>query len=158
MVLAQIYEKVNDFPKAREVYERLLSVNPDSLYALNNLAYLYAERLDQLDKAYDLAQKARSLQPADPSIADTLGWILYKKGDYQQALTLLQESARKLPNNPEIQFHLGMASYMMGDMDDARTAFRQAAAAANDFPGKDEVQRQACVAGGCRRQIDEAIE
>ena len=141
-VLAPIYEKANDFPKAREVYERLLSAKPHSLYALNNLAYLYGERLDQLDKAYDLAQKARSLQPEDPSIADTLGWILYRKGDYQQALTLLQESARKLPSNPEIQFHLGMASYMMGEMDDARTAFRQAAAAANDFPGKDEVQRR----------------
>jgi len=140
--LAMIYERMNDFPKAREAYEKALSAKPDSVPALNNLAYLYGERFDLLDKAHDHAQKARALQPADAGIADTLGWILYKKGDYQQALKLLQESARKLPENPEIQFHLGMASYMMGQMDSARAAFLRAAAAANDFQGKEEVQRR----------------
>ena len=155
MVLALIYERMNDFPKARDAYEKLLAVKPDSPHALNNLAYLYAERLDQPDKAYDLAQKARALQPADAGIADTLGWILYKKGNYQQSRTLLQESAQKLPNNPEIQFHLGMASYMMGDMDAARTAFRQAAAAANDFPGKEEVRRKLALLEGVEGKATE---
>ena len=121
---------MNEFAKARDAYEKLLSTKPDFPPVLNNLAYLYAERLDELDKAHDLAQKARALQPGDAAIADTLGWILYKRGDYKQALALLQESAQHLPNNPEIQFHLGMANYMMGRTDEARTAFRQAAAAA----------------------------
>ena len=92
MMLALIHERMNDFPKAREAYEKLLAVKPDSPPALNNLAYLYAERLDQPDKAYNLAQKARALQPADAGIADTLGWILYKKGNYQQSLILLQSA------------------------------------------------------------------
>jgi tetratricopeptide (TPR) repeat protein len=142
MVLAQIYERMSDFPKARDAYEKLLAVKAESPYALNNLSCLYAERLGDLDKAYDLAQKARALLPAEAAVADTLGWILYRKGDYQKSLALLEESARKVPHNPEIQFHLGMASYMMGDMNTARAAFRQAAAAANDFPGKEEVQRR----------------
>ena len=142
MVLAQTYERMNDFPKARDSYERLLKVNPDSPFALNNLAYLYSERLDQLDKAYNLAHKAKGLLPADPVIADTLGWILYKKGDYQKALTSLQESAIRLPNNPEVQFHLGMASYMMNDRDEARRAFHQAMAASKDLAGREEVQRR----------------
>ena len=142
MVLAQTYERMNDFPKARDSYERLLKVNPDSPFALNNLAYLFSERLDQLDKAYNLAHKARGLLPTDPVIADTLGWILYKKGDYQKALTSLQESAIRLPNNPEVQFHLGMASYMMNDRDGARRAFHQAMAASKDLAGREEVQRR----------------
>jgi Flp pilus assembly protein TadD len=108
---------------------------------------LYAERLNELDKAHDLAQKARALQPGDAAIADTLGWILYKRGDYKQALALLQESAQNLPNDPEIQFHLGMASYMMGRTDEARTAFRQAAAAPADFPGKEEAKRRLALLG-----------
>jgi tetratricopeptide (TPR) repeat protein len=142
MTLALIYTQQNDFPKARDAYERLLSKQADFAPALNNLAYLYAEKLNQLDKAYDLARKARTLQPGDPSTADTLGWILYKRADYQQALTLLQESAGKLPNLPEIQFHLGMAAYMMGQTEVARTAFQQAASAPADFPGKEESQRR----------------
>ena len=91
---------------------------------------------------YDLAKRARAQQPSDAAIADTLGWILYKRADYQQALTLFQESVQNLPDNPEIQFHLGMANSMMGRTDDARTAFRKAVAAPADFPGKEQSQRQ----------------
>jgi Flp pilus assembly protein TadD len=136
--LALIYEREKDYPKTRDAYEKLLAVNPNSVPALNNLAYLYAEQLNELDKAYDLARKAHDLQPEDTATADTLGWVLYKRGDYQQALTILQESAEKSPDTPEIQFHLGMTAYMMGQTDLARTALRKAANAPNDFPGKDE--------------------
>jgi len=69
--------------------------------ALNNLAYLYAERLNQLDKAYGLARKARALKPEDPASADTLGWILYKRADFEQALTLLKESAKNSRTTPK---------------------------------------------------------
>ena len=142
MVSASLYERINEFAKAQAAYEKLLSIKPDFPPVLNNLAYLYAERLGELDKAYDLAQRARALQPGDAAIADTLGWILYKRGDYKQALALLQESAQNLPNNPEIQFHLGMANYMMGRTEEAQTAFRQAVATAGDFPGREEAKRQ----------------
>src|SRR5213079_682741 len=86
MILALLYERTSDFAKARDAYERLLSINPNLVTALNNLACLYADRLRDLDKAYDLARKARELQGNDPAIADTFGWILSKRSDYQQAL------------------------------------------------------------------------
>src|SRR5207302_85510 len=108
----------------------------------NNLAYLYTEHLNDLDKAYELARKARAVQPQDPAVTDTLGWIFYKRGDYQQALSLLQESAEKAPDNPEIQFHLGMTAYMMGQTDIAKVAFKKAATTAKDFPSKDESKRR----------------
>jgi tetratricopeptide (TPR) repeat protein len=138
MTLGLLYEQMKDYPKERDAYEKLLAINPDFVPALNNLAYLYTERLDDLNKAYDLARKAHDLQPQDVSVADTLGWVLYKRGDYQQALTILQESAEKAPDNPEIQFHLGMTAYMMGQTDLAKVALKKAASATKDFPGKDE--------------------
>jgi tetratricopeptide (TPR) repeat protein len=142
MTLALVYDLMKDFPKARDAYEKLLSTEPNFVPALNNLAYLYTERLNNLDKAYDLARKARELLGQDPSVGDTFGWVLYKRGDYQQALTILQESAGKAPDNPEIQFHLGMTAYMMGQTDMARVVLRKAASAAKDFPGKDESKRR----------------
>src|SRR4029077_20225809 len=90
----------------------------------------------------DLARKARHLRANDPSIGDTLGWVLYKRGEYQQALTTLQESAEKAADNPEIQFHLGMTAYMIGQTDIARAALQKAATAAKDFPGKNESKRR----------------
>ena len=118
---------MKDYPKARDAYEKLLSTAPNFVPALNNLAYLYAEHLNNLDKAYDLARKARELQGQDASIGDTFGWVLYKRGDYQQALPILQESAGKAADNPEIQFHLGMTAYMMGQTDLAKVALKKAA-------------------------------
>jgi tetratricopeptide (TPR) repeat protein len=142
MTLALVYDRMKDYPKARDAYEKLLSTQPNFVPALNNLAYLYAERLNNLDKAYDLARKARELQGQDASIGDTFAWILYKRGDYQQALPILQESAGKAVDNPEIQFHLGMTAYMMGQTDLAKVALKKAAGAAKDFPGKDESKRR----------------
>ncbi len=142
MTLALLYERTNDFPKARDAYERLISIDPNFISALNNLAYLYADRLNDLDKAYDLARKARELQRDDPAVADTFGWVLFKRGEYQQALAILQESAAKLPDSPEVQFHLGMTAYMTGQTDLARVALQKAARATKDFPGKDESKRR----------------
>lgn len=147
MTAALIHNQKNDYARASEFYEKLLAVNPNSVTALNNLAYIYNEYLNQIDKAYDLARRARSLQSQDASVADTLGWILYKRADYQQALRLLQEAATKLPDQPEVQFHLGMANYMMGQAAAARTAFQRAATATTDFPGKAEIPRRLALLG-----------
>jgi tetratricopeptide (TPR) repeat protein len=142
MTLALLHERTNDFASARDAYERLLLINPNSISALNNLACLYADRLDDLNKAYDLARKARELHANDPAIADTFGWVLSKRGDYQQALPILQASGAKLPDSPEVQFHLGMTAYMMGQTDLANAALQKAASASKDFPGKEESKRR----------------
>src|SRR5437899_4613097 len=142
MPVALVYNRMNDYPKSRDAYEKLLATQPNFVPALNDLAYLYTEHLNNLDKAYELASKARGLQGQDPAVGDTLGWVLYKRGDYQQALPILQESAQKAADNPEIQFHLGMAAYMMGQTDLARVALQKAVRATKDFPGKGESKRR----------------
>ncbi len=147
MTLAIIREKEKDYPKARDAYEKLLVLNPKFVPALNNLSYLYAEQFNQPDKAFELAQKARTLDSANPAVADTLGWAAYKRGDYQQALTLSQESATKVGDNPEIEFHLGMANYMMGQADAARAAFQKALAAPGNFPSKSKAQSRLALLG-----------
>jgi tetratricopeptide (TPR) repeat protein len=141
MQLAMINEQLKHFDAARDAYEKLLTVAPNFPLALNNLAVLYSEHLGQLDKAYDLAKRAKEAANV-PHIADTLGWILFKRGDYSNALPLLQEGAGKLPDSPEIQFHLGMAHYMLGEEGPARLVLQKAADAVKDFPQKDEARRR----------------
>ena len=135
-----IYERTGDFAKARDSYEKVLALNPNFIPALNNLAYIYSEKLNNLDRAGELARKARELAPAEPSVQDTLGWVLFRQGKYQEAAELLEQSASKSPGKGEIQFHLGMANYMMGRLDEARAALEKAVAASGDFPGKDEAK------------------
>lgn len=142
MQVGMIYDTMKDYPKARDAYENAIAANPSFTPALNNLSYLYSERLNDPDKALPLAKKASDLAPGDPAAADTLAWILYKKGDYAHARTLIEDSASKMSGEPEVLFHLGMIRYMMGDEDLARQALQQAAASTADFPGKQDAARR----------------
>ena len=141
MLMGVIHNQEKNYQAAADAYEQLLVINPQFSPALNNLAYIYSEFLGQLDRANELAQKARTLHPADPATADTLGWILYQKGQYAAALNLLQEAADKLAGEPEIQGHLGMVHYMMDDVAPARAAFKTALGSNQAFPGRDECTR-----------------
>jgi tetratricopeptide (TPR) repeat protein len=139
MLLGNLYQDDNQIDKARETYEQLVSIDPNNGPAMNNLAYIYSQNQGDLDKADAMAEKARAILPGDPGVADTLGWILYKKGDYRHALALLQESASRPPVSPEVFYHLGMADYMMDIPDAALTAFRQAQQSPSTFTGKDGI-------------------
>jgi tetratricopeptide (TPR) repeat protein len=140
MQLATLQEQLKNYPAARDAYEQLLAISPNSLTALNNLATFYSEQFGDIGKALDFARKARDLAPDVPQIADTLGWILFKKGDYGSALPLLQEAAVKLSNLGEAEFHVGMAYYMLGQEEPSRATLQKAVSAAADFPGKDEAR------------------
>ncbi len=140
LLLASIYERTKDYASARDTYETLLLAEANNALALNNLAVIYSEHLQQLDKALDLAKKARDLAPNEAHLADTLGWIMFRKGDYYSAARTLIESANKLPNEAEVQFHAGMAHYMIGEEAPARLALHKAIDADAKFPGKDEAR------------------
>lgn len=143
--LGMVHHQLANYKAARDAYEKLLVVDSRFFPALNNLASLYSEQFNELERAYTLATSARELRRDDPIAGDTLGWILYKRGDYRRALPLLQESADKLPKSSEIQFHLGMTQYMLGNEVASRAAFERALAGAQDFRGKDEAQARLAI-------------
>src|SRR4029077_9634170 len=140
LLTGMIYSQMKEFNKARDAYEKVIVANPTLLSALNNLAYLYAEKLNDLKRASELAEKARLIAPTNPAVLDTLGWITYKQGGYQKAADLLGESVAKSPDNAEIQFHFGMAELMMGRTDAARAALEKAVGSASDFEAKEEAR------------------
>lgn len=140
-LLGSLQESQKDFKAAREAYEAALRVNPKLAAALNNLAYIYSDHLVDLDKALDTAQRAREALPAQPEVADTLGWIHFKRGQYPQALALLTESAERLPDNADVRFHLGLAAYMSGLEADARRHLEQALKLAPNLAGGADARR-----------------
>lgn len=142
MMMASIQDRLKNFPEAAIAYERALAANATNLVILNNLACLYSERLNQPEKALQMAQKAQMLAPENPAVADTAGWVLSKRGEYARALVLLQPSAEKLLAYPEAQYHLAMTHYMLGEEVPARLAFERALQSKQDFPGRTESERR----------------
>lgn len=147
MLIAVINEQQNNFAVARDSYEKVVAISPKFAVALNNLAFLYSERFGELEKAFQLAQRAREALPLDPNIADTLGWIVFKKGQYARAVSLLSEAAEKLTKSAEAQFHVGMAQYQMGAEKPAKAAFERALALNATFVGANEARQALAVLG-----------
>lgn len=137
--VAAISARLGQPEKAIGAYERVLSKNPNSASTLNNLACLYLEQPSQLEKAHALARKARAQMPSDPAIADTLGWVCFKKKDFPQALGLLRESSSQLAENAEVLYHYGMACYAMGLWMDAIPVLEKASALPQEFSSKSEI-------------------
>lgn len=154
LTLALLHENAAEYEKARDMYESVLALQPENAAVMNNLAYLYLVRLKDAAKGYDLAKRARTLRPDDAAVADTLGWALYLRREYPQALAALQEAVLKLGTHGEVQYHLGMAYYAMGQTEPAREALTKALAGEGKFPGKEEAERRlALLSGGEKAEM-----
>ena len=95
-------------------YRRAIERAPDNPILLNNLAYLLAGDPATRDEAVRLAERAHGLAPQSPVVADTLGWILYLKGDLPRAEALLAAAAKAAPGIAEVRYHLGMVYAKQG--------------------------------------------
>jgi tetratricopeptide (TPR) repeat protein len=112
--LAVIEEIQGDKGKAIQDYRKVVGANPSEAEAFNNLAYLLAESSQSVDEALKYAQRSVELAPAKPAYAETLGWILYKKGLYTSAVPYL-EKASSASASAIGKYHLAMAYAKTGD-------------------------------------------
>ena len=130
--LGVLYEYNGDREKAVEHYEAAIRAEPNLGEAKNNQAYLFAEKGENLDRALDLAQEAKALMPDDPNTADTLGWVLYRRGVPSAAIGYLKEAVAATragdPNLGLIRHHLALAYEASGDKKQAKEVVEQAIA------------------------------
>jgi len=70
---------------------------------------------------------------------DTLGWIYYKKGLNDSAITELEESVEKMKDSPTVRYHLGMAYLKKGDKDRAKTQLEKALSLNKNYEKADEI-------------------
>jgi tetratricopeptide (TPR) repeat protein len=94
-----------------------------------------------MNKALSLAQKAKEKFPEDPKIMDTLGFVYYKKGLYDSAISEFKDSLKKIPDNAMVRFHLGLTYYDKGDKDRAKAEFKKALDIDQKFEKADEARR-----------------
>ena len=141
MILGMIHERNKEIDKAKAKYEEVLKLNPKFGPAANNLAYILGEEGANLDQALSYAQTAREQQPNDPSVADTLGWIYYKKNAYLKASSLLKEAVEKSPNNPIIHYHYALAQQKNGDLAGAKKSLQASLKLSETFPGAEDAKK-----------------
>ena len=123
--LAHIEETKGNHEQAMKNYRDVVAADPGNAQALNNLAYLTSEYANQPSEALQYAQKAQELAPQNLEYADTLGWILYRKGVYPSALKYLERSGSQR-GNVVWKYHLAMAYTRTGDLKRGRELFEAA--------------------------------
>ncbi len=106
---ARIADQLGDSAGAIAILEPPLRKDGDHVGALNLVGYLLADRNERLADAERYLAKARDLQPGDPAILDSWGWLLYRKGRVREAVRVLERAARFSPREPEILVHLATA-------------------------------------------------
>jgi len=127
--------------EARQRYERLVEAAPRAAVASNNLAWMYASRGEQLDRALQLAQAAVAELPDHPEVNDTLGFVYLRKQLPSLAIPPLRLAVEKKPGEPMFHYHLGLAFAQTGDKVAARRSLEQALKLRPDFEGADEARR-----------------
>lgn len=109
----------------------VLEKHPDDANALNALGFTLADRGERLDEAQTLLEQAIKQKPNDAAILDSWGWLQYRRGHLDEAVTYLQR-AYKLVDDPEIAAHLGEVLWELGRKSEARRIWSEASKRAPD--------------------------
>ncbi|MDM8554521.1 tetratricopeptide repeat protein [Desulfococcaceae bacterium HSG7] len=123
--LGVVYDKQGLKQASIETMKHVIGLDPKHHNALNYLGYTYTELGENLDEAELLITRALKIKPDDGYITDSLGWVHYKKGNYDTALQFLQKAAALVPDDPIILEHLGDAYMKMNTPDKALKYYRR---------------------------------
>jgi tetratricopeptide (TPR) repeat protein len=106
-VQGSIYERQKKYDQAEQAFRQVLQQDPNNSMTLNYLGYMLADRNTHLEEALTMVKKALDLDPQNYNYIDSLGWVYFKLGNYDQAEENLRKAADKSPNDATIQDHLG---------------------------------------------------
>ena len=92
---------------------------------MNYLGYTYADMGIELDEAERLVLMALETQPDDGYIIDSLGWVYYKKGLFDRAVSVLEKAVSLVPDDPTILEHMADAYLKIGAKEKALEFYRR---------------------------------
>jgi tetratricopeptide (TPR) repeat protein len=139
---AQFYEQQGKIDVAVAGYESLYKGNPRAQQlAANNLAMLLVTyRTDQasLDRARDLT--SAFVTSNNGMLLDTVGWVRFKRGEFEEALPTLERAVERAPDARVIRYHLAMTQLELGLRDRARDNLESVLSGTATFQGADEAR------------------
>lgn len=137
LYLAERELTARNYKAAAAQYQSLLSLQPNNLVVLNNLAWVLGELGDA--KAVDYAERAVALAPNSAMALDTLGMLLANKGETDKALTHLEQARKLAPERYDIRLNFARTLAKAGRKDAARKELEDLQAVQVDFPGKSQI-------------------
>ncbi|MCF3193694.1 MULTISPECIES: tetratricopeptide repeat protein [Pseudomonas] len=116
---AMLAEKRNDLDQMERDLRAIIKREPDNAMALNALGYTLSDRTTRYAEAKALIQQAYDLNPDDPAVLDSLGWVNYRLGNLDEAERLLRQALERFPDQ-EVAAHLGEVLWANGKQREAK--------------------------------------
>lgn len=116
-------ERQNDFVRSEQDLRTILEQDADNAMALNALGYTLTVHTTRYEEAHELILRALKLNPGDPATIDSLGWVSFRLGRYDEALKHLRNALSKLPD-PEVAAHLGEVLWVTGQQEEATSIWQ----------------------------------
>ncbi|QJI27355.1 tetratricopeptide repeat protein [Pseudomonas sp. ADAK18] len=112
-------EKRNDLAQMEKDLRLIIKRDPDNAMALNALGYTLSDRTTRYAEAKTLIEQAHQLNPEDPAVLDSLGWVNYRLGNLDEAERLLRQALERFPDQ-EVAAHLGEVLWAQGKQREAK--------------------------------------
>lgn len=130
---AMLAEKRDDLSQMEKDLRAILKREPDNAMALNALGYTLSDRTTRYAEAKALIEQAHRLNPEDPAVLDSLGWVNYRLGNLDEAERLLRQALERFPDH-EVAAHLGEVLWAKGNHREARKVWGKALEQQPDSP------------------------
>lgn len=125
-VLGTLLEKMNRFEESIKSMEKVLDIDPQHADALNFIGYSYADRGIHLEQAEKMIIQALKMKPDNGYILDSLGWVHFKKNEFDSSLKHLKRALELVPDDANITEHLGDVYLKIGQDKEALDYYRKA--------------------------------
>lgn len=119
-------ERLKRWDEAEPLFLKALELEPKQPFVLNYLGYSWIEIGRNLEQAKNMIEEAVAQRPRDGYIVDSLGWVLFKTGEYEKAVPHLERAVELQPSDPVINDHLGDAYWQVDRNREARFQWRRA--------------------------------
>ena len=139
-VLGTLEDEAGNRRTALEHMREAIELNPENAAALNYLGYSLAETGKRLEEAEDLIRRALAVDPNDGFYIDSLGWVFYQRGQYEDAVEQLERAVELTGNDPIIHEHLADAYREVGRELEALQLYRAAITASSDTQQKRRIE------------------
>lgn len=118
------YDRMGNVIQAEKDLREVVKLDPKDADALNALGYMLVINTTRYQDAADLIKQALELRPDSPAVMDSMGWVLFKKGDAKGAEDWLRKAYEQMPD-PEIGAHLIEVLSVNGKAEEARKLFKE---------------------------------
>jgi len=123
-------EQAGLYEKAADLFRKSIALDPaTAAEAYNYLGYMWAEHNLHLDEADDMIKHALKIEPNNGAYLDSLGWLEFRQGKFEQALADLLRAAKNMAQDDPVVFeHIGDTYLKLTRVPQALEAWQKAIA------------------------------